>query len=172
MKNLFLMYTLIQRPDGSLHLTLVKKIRLIYLALSVLLVVVLHRSLGATHPLMLGFYLLLPLLVVSEDRWIFDLPNGYLRRRFGLIFLAKTWHLPLVELAAIEYSQELAEAMNRQDPHQRIAGAVGSRDAGLRLSLTNGQSLTLYAASRKHYSTIKQQADQLASALNLPAQEV
>lgn len=172
MKNLLSMYALVERKDGSLHLTLDIKVRLLYLALSGLLVVVLNRSLGAVHPLMLGFYVLLPALVVSEDRWIFDIPNGYLRRRFGLIFWAKTWHLPLAEIAAVDYSQAMADAVSRNDPHNRIAGSIGKTDAGLSLSLTNGQTLALYVARNKHFPVIKNQAEQLAKAINVSAREI
>ena len=172
MKNLFLMYTLSRKKDGAMHVAMSNKIRLVYLALSTALLVVLWRVLGAWHPLLIAFMVVLPFTVIAEDRWIFDIPHGYLRRRFGLIMFAKTWHLPLEEIAGLEYSKDLAAAIDQADPLNRIYGTLGHKDAGLRIRLMDGRSLTLFAAAGKHFPLVKDQALTLAEAINRPATEV
>ncbi|MBU0936946.1 MAG: hypothetical protein KKI09_11615 [Spirochaetes bacterium] len=172
MKSLFLLYKLIRRKNGNMEITLVNKVRIVYLVLSVILLVVLGRSLGAGHPLMLGFYVILPFMVISEDRWVFNLEKGYMQRRFGLVFISKSWQVPLDEVSAIEYSADLAAAMDSNDPLVYLPGAVGKKNCGLRVRLADGKSLTMYAAAGKHFELVKQQALSLANAANRPAQEI
>lgn len=136
------------RPD-RVDLTVPPIIRLLYIALGVVLIVVLARALGGNGPLIYMFAIVIGLAALAEDRWIFDAGSSEVRRRFGLLLVAKSWAIDLNEVLSVELDSE-ADEPTPGDPYNKIGTSGGRGMCALRLVLADGRTLTMYALPRKH----------------------
>jgi len=131
---------------------------------------VLMRSLGAAHPFIYMFSIAMVFVILSEDRWTFDTESETLRRRTGVIFIAKKWTAPLENIAGIEINSD-ANPTDAQDPYAKFSGAIGKNCCAMRFVLVDGRALTVSVASKKHYEALKSQAVALADFTGKPFTE-
>ncbi len=170
MQSMNIMYKLKRRGTNRMELALPLFLRGIYLGAGILLILVLARSMGPTHPFIYMFSIAMVFVIMSEDRWTFDKEKEILRRRTGVIFFAKKWTAPLENIASIEISSD-AKPTDSGDPYARFTGAIGKNCCALRFILVDGRALTVSVASRKRYDALKSQAVALAEFTGKPFAE-
>jgi len=167
MQSMNIMYTLNRRGKTRMELALPLFLRGIYLVAGILLILVLMRSLGSSHPFIYMFSIAMVFVILSEDRWTFDRETETLRRRTGVVFFAKNWTAPLENIACIEINSD-AKPSDSEDPYARFSGAIGKNCCALRFVLVDGRALTVSVASRKRYDALKAQAAALAEFTGKP----
>lgn len=139
----------LSRPGpGRLELSLSPTVRALYLGLGLALVLVLNGRAGGWTALSGMFAALIALAASAEERWRFDLDAGELRRRFGLLFFAKSWAVDLDELARVELVADASE-IDDGDPYAKLRAGIPRGYASLRLVIGGERRLTMYAAPAK-----------------------
>jgi hypothetical protein len=107
---------------------------------------------------------ILVLATLSEDRWSFDPAAGLVRRRFGLLFLARSWTLPASEVECLALrSGESGEGLSSEEETEKLAVALQGLGRGpwcaLILRLVGGRSVVLAAAKRRDKAMKKLESD-------------
>ena len=105
MTLLSLLPAIVRRRPGRIELTISPATRLLYVVLGFALVLTLVRD-PAGSPFAVMFAVVISLAALSEDRWTFDAGAGEMRRRFGVLFLAKSWAVGLDTISSIKVDAE------------------------------------------------------------------
>lgn len=155
---------LVRRGDKRVELTIPAAIRAVYLGLGLFLMLVLSRNPAVSLPLMIMFGVVLGLALMSEDRWIFDAQAGEMRRRYGLIILAKSWALDLSSLASIELDLDAYDS-GATDPAAKLPGAIRKGWVALNAVLSDGKVLLLCAVPRRHVTRLREKGQAIAAAV-------
>lgn len=161
-----LLPTLIRRRPGRVELTIALATRGLYAGLGALLILVLARD-QAGRPFAIMFAIVIGLAVFSEDRWIFDSNAGMLRRRVGVLFLAKSWAVNLSTVQAIEVDSAYRGAMG-PDPYAKVAAGSKHDRCAIRLLFEDGKSLVLCSAGSAHVAGLTARAQAIAEATGRP----
>jgi hypothetical protein len=158
----------LKRPSAErIELCIAPSVRALYLGLGVALIAVLRATLGPTSPFIVMFAIVIGLAALNEERWIFDRGRGELRRRFGILILAKSWALDLAELASIELDSEAA-ALSAADPYTKVGMSIAKDSCALRLVLADGKALSMYILPKKHYALLAEYGRSIAELLSKP----
>ncbi|HAE22177.1 MAG TPA: hypothetical protein DCG47_07630 [Spirochaetaceae bacterium] len=156
------------RPSAErVELSLAPVARALYLGLGLVLILVLRATLEPGSPFILMFGIVIGLAALNEERWIFDRGRGELRRRFGILILAKSWAVDLAELASIELDSEAA-SLSASDPYNKVSMGIAKGSCALRLILADGKSLSMYILPNKHYKLLAEYGKTIAELLSKP----
>lgn len=158
---------LVSRRPGRVELTIPALVRGLYLVLGAALLLVLSRSLEPGSPLLWLFGFVIGLAALSEDRWIFDAEAGEMRRRYGLLLLAKSWALDLAELSSIEFDADPGDSSGN-DPYQKVPGMVRKGFCCLRAQLADGKGITLCAVPGSRAAALRAHGAAIARATGKP----
>ncbi len=157
-----------KRPSADrIELCVAPVVRALYLGLGAALILVLRATLGPGSPFIVMFAIVIGLAALNEERWIFDRGRGELRRRFGILILAKSWALDLGELSSIELDSE-ADALSSSDPYHQVSMGVAKDSCALRLVLADGKSLSMYVLPKKHRALLASYGASIAELLSKP----
>jgi hypothetical protein len=158
----------LKRPGAErIELCIAPSVRALYLGLGLALIIVLRAALGPASPFIGMFAVVISLAALNEERWIFDRGRGELRRRFGILILAKSWALDLADLASIELDSEAA-AISAADPYTKVGMGIAKDSCALRLVLADGKSLSMYLLPKKHYGLLAEYGRSIAELLSKP----
>jgi len=164
-----LLPALIRRRPGRVDLTIGLATRGLYAGLGAVLIAVLARD-PAGRPFAIMFAIIIALAVLSEDRWIFDTDAGTLRRRAGVLLLAKSWSVDLATVQALELDSDYRGAMG-DDPYAKVAAGSKHDRCAIRLVFADGKSLVLCSAGPSHIDGLRARALAIAEATGLPCHE-
>lgn len=160
-----LLPVLIQRRPGRIELTIALATRCLYAGLGAVLIAVLARD-PAGKPFAIMFAIVIALAVLSEDRWIFDLDAGLLRRRSGVLLLAKSWAVPMTTLRSIELDGHYRGAVG-PDPYATVVSGSKHDRCAIRLHFDADKNLVLCSARQAPLPRIKSMAQAMAQATGL-----
>lgn len=148
-------------------LALPARLRLLYLVLGgiLMLILVFNKSVG--WPLLLMFGFVLGIVVLSEDKWIFDLHENHMWRHYGLVVFPRSWGLSMEGLASIELDTDAWDS-GVTDPTVRVPGAVKKGWCSLNAVLVDGKALMLFAAPGKKIDKVRKRGMELAEAVSRP----
>ncbi len=164
-----LLPALIRRGSGRVDLTIGLATRGLYAGLGALLIAVLARD-PAGRPFAFMFAIIIALAVFSEDRWIFDTGAGMLRRRTGVLLLAKSWSVELARVQALELDSAYRGATG-DDPYASVSAGARHDRCALRLVFADGKSLVLCSARPSHVDGLRARALAIADATAIPFHE-
>jgi len=169
MPFLSLLPAVVRRRPGRVDLPISPATRLLYLALGVALVLTLVRE-PAGSPFAVMFAIVISLAALSEDRWIFDAGTGEMRRRFGVLFLAKSWTVGLDAVSSMVLDAAFSGAA-LQDPYAKVQPGSGKDRCALSLVMGDGRTMVLCSAGTKKLSRLRERAAAIAEATGLPLVE-
>ncbi|HPB65950.1 MAG TPA: hypothetical protein PLW80_05275 [Spirochaetales bacterium] len=169
MPFLSLLPDLIRKRPGRVELTVSKATRALYLGLGAILVTVLSRDPSGT-PFAVMFALVIGLAAVSEDRWVFDGEASEVRRRTGVLFIAKSWAVDLDMISAIELDSEYNGA-DQGDPYAKVSAGSPKDRCAIRLALYDGRTLVVVSAKEKRLEELRLRATAIAEAIGKPLSE-
>lgn len=158
-----------RRPPGRVDLTISLATRGLYAGLGAVLIAVLARD-PAGRPFAIMFAIIIALAVFSEDRWIFDTDAGMLRRRTGVLLLARSWSVELATVRAVELDSAYRGAPG-DDPYASVSAGSGHDRCAIRLVFADGKSLVLCSARPSHIDGLRARALAIAEATGLPCHE-
>ena len=170
MPFLSLLPSVSRRRPGRVDLTISLATRLLYLALGVALVLTLARN-PEGRPFAVMFAIVIALATFSEDRWIFDAGAGEMRRRFGVLFLAKSWAVGLDTISSIELDASFSGAAP-QDPYAKVQPGSGKDRCALSLVMGDGRTMVLCSAGARKLPELRERGAAIAGATGLPLVEV
>lgn len=169
MPFLSLLPSVTRRRPGRVELTISLATRLLYLALGIALVLTLVRD-PASRPFAVMFAIVIALAALSEDRWIFDAGAGEMRRRFGVLFLAKSWAVGLDAISSLELDSAFAGAAP-QDPYAKVEPGSGKGRCALSLVMGDGRTMVLCSAGAGKLAALRERGSAIAEATGLPLVE-
>ena len=164
-----LLPSIIRRRPGRVELSVSASTRALYVGLGVALVLTLVRD-PAGSPFAVMFAIVIALAALSEDRWIFDGEAEEVRRRTGVLFLAKSWAMDLGMISAIELDPEFNGAEGG-DPYAKVSASAAKDRCALRLALGDGRTLVLCSANRKRLPELRERGVAIAEAIGKPLVE-
>ena len=164
-----LLPVLIQRRPGRIELTIGPATRGLYAGLGAVLIAVLARD-PAGRPFAIMFAIVIALAVLSEDRWIFDIDAGLLRRRTGVVLLARSWSVPMSSLRSIELDSDYHGAPG-PDPYATVASGSKHDRCAIRLHFADGKNLVLCSAGQAQIARVTTLARAVAQATGLQYSE-
>jgi len=160
---------ILRRSPGRVELSLSRTTRALYVALGAALVMVLLRDPAGT-PFAVMFGIVIALAAFSEDRWIFDGTSGEIRKRYGILFLVKSWAIDLDMVSSIELDADFTGA-EQSDPYAKVAGGFGKDHCALKLVLSDGRTMVLCSAKRKHLAELRARGAAIAETTGRPLVE-
>lgn len=160
-----LLPVLIRRRPGRIELTIAPLARGLYAVLGAVLIAVLARD-QAGKPFAIMFGVVIALAVLSEDRWVFDIDAGVLRRRSGMVLLAKTWTVPMTALRSIEIDGDYQGGIG-PDPYATVVTGSKHDRCAIRLHFDDGKNLVLCSAGQAQLQRLKSIAQTMAQATGL-----
>ncbi|GAB1456600.1 MAG: hypothetical protein RBT62_01375 [Spirochaetia bacterium] len=169
MPFLHLLPALVRRRPGRVELTVSPLTRAIYLGLGVILVLILLRD-PAGSPFAIMFAIVIAFATLSEDRWIFDGESGEVRRRYGVLLLAKSWAIGLEMVSTIELDTEFSGA-DPSDPYAKVNAGTGKDRCAIRLVLSDGRTMVVSSGKAKHLAALRERAVAIAEAISRPLVE-
>ncbi|PKL08201.1 MAG: hypothetical protein CVV51_10090 [Spirochaetae bacterium HGW-Spirochaetae-7] len=169
MTLLSLLPAIVRRRPGRIELTISPATRLLYVALGFALVLTLVRD-PAGSPFAVMFAVVISLAALSEDRWTFDAGAGEMRRRFGVLFLAKSWAVGLDTISSIKVDAEFSGAAP-QDPYAKVQPGSARDRCALSLVMGDGRTMVLCSAGTKRLPQLRERAAAIAEATGLPLVE-
>ncbi len=158
-----------RRPDRA-ELTIPAAARLAYLAVGAAFVFLLYRGFGGAHAVTWLLGGIVALAGLSEDRWIFDLGAREMRRRYGLLLIAKSWAVDLGEISSIELDLDAWETASA-DPYVQLPGNIRKGYCSLRVMLAGGKALTLCAVPGKRADALRERGKAIAALIDRPFAE-
>lgn len=164
-----LLPALVRRRPGRVDLTIGLATRGLYAGLGAVLIAVLARD-PAGGPFAIMFSIIIALAVVSEDRWTFDTEAGTLRRRSGILLLAKSWSVDLSTVQALELDSAYRGAMG-DDPYSKVSKGSRHDRCAIRLVFVDGRSLVLCSAGPAYIGGLRDRALAIAEVTGLPCHE-
>jgi hypothetical protein len=153
-----------KRP-GRVVLGVSMATRALYIVLGAALVLTLIRD-PAGGPFAVMFALVIALAALSEDSWIFDKDAGEMRRRTGVLFLAKSWAIDLETIASIELDAEF-EGADAGDPYGKVSTSSGKNTCAIRLVMADGKTLVMCSAKAKRLGELRERAQAIAETIGL-----
>ncbi len=166
MPFLTLLPELVRRRGNRVELSISRATRLLYLILGVSLILVLLRNPSGT-PFAVMFAIVIALAASMEDRWIFDGDAKEIRKRYGVMVLAKSWAIDLDMVTSIRLETVFTGA-DSDDPLAKVTAGPGKNQCALRLVLTDGRTMVLYAAAQKKLALLRMQATAISEAIGRP----
>ncbi len=166
MPFLTLLPELVRRRGNRVELSISRATRILYLVLGAALILVLLRDPAGT-PFAVMFGIVIALAASMEDRWIFDGDAKEIRKRYGVMILAKSWAIDLDMVTSIKLETVFTGA-DSDDPHAKVTLGSGKNQCALRLVLSDGRSMVLYAANRKQLAVLRMQATAISETIGRP----
>lgn len=166
MPFLTLLPELVRRRGNRVELSISRATRILYLVLGIALILVLLRDPAGT-PFAVMFTIVITLAVSMEDRWIFDGDAKEIRKRYGVMVLAKSWAIDLYMVSAIQL-ETVFEGADSDDPHAKVTMGPGKNQCALRLMLTDGRTMVIYAARQKQLAVLQMQATAISETIGRP----
>ncbi len=161
---------LVRRRGNRVELSISRATRALYLMLGIALVLVLLRDPAGT-PFAVMFAIVIALAASMEDRWIFDGDAKEIRKRYGVIMLAKSWAIDLDMVSSIRLESVFVGA-DRDDPHAKVSVGSGKNQCAIRLMLSDGRTMVLYSTSRKKLPLMQMQATAISETIGRPLEVV
>jgi len=158
----------LKRREGRVDLTVNPVLRLGIMVVGGVLAALLAGT--DTRPFAWSAVIVTALAALNEDRWIFDATAGEMRRRSGLLLVARSWAVSLDEVASIELDSDASD-LPATDPYARIAGGPGKGSCALRVVMSDGRSMTICAAKVRQLAALRERARAIAEMAGRPMTE-
>lgn len=166
MPFLSLLPALVRKRPGRVELTVSLATRLVYILLGVILVLILLRNASGT-PFAIMFAIVITFAALTEDRWIFDGESGEVRRRFGVLILAKSWAIDVDMVSSIELDSDYSGA-DPSDPYAKVSAGTKKDRCAIRLVLSDGKTLVVSSSKARQLEGMKERATAIAEAISRP----
>lgn len=166
MPFLTLLPELVRRRGNRVELSISRATRILYLVLGIALILVLLRD-PAGKPFAVMFAIVIALAASMEDRWIFDGDAREIRKRYGVMVLAKSWAIDLDMVSSIQLETVFTGA-DSDDPLAKVTLGSGKNQCAIRLMLSDGRTMVLYATGQKKLAVLRMQATVIAETIGRP----
>lgn len=163
------MPSIVRRRPGRVELSISAATRGLYVGLGAALVLTLVRD-PAGSPFAVMFAIVIALAALSEDRWIFDGEAREVRKRYGVLFLAKSWAIDLDMVSSIELDSEF-EGADGSDPYAKVSPGSAKDRSAIRLVLGDGRTMVMCSAKRKRLPELRERAVAIAETIGKPLVE-
>lgn len=166
MPFLTLLPELVRRRGKRVELSISRATRALYVILGAALIMVLLRD-PAGKPFAVMFAIVIALAASMEDRWIFDGDAKEIRKRYGVMVLAKSWAIDLELVSSIKLETVFSGA-DSDDPHAKVTVGSGKNQSAIRLVLSDGRSMVIYSTGHKKLPLMQAQAAAISEAIDRP----